>query len=306
MPMERANFSHNMAPGFRNIFNQNTDIKLWPQEYANVFNVESSTRQYEEESLISGFGTMQEKAEREEVSFDDRIQGNTKRYTHLIFAMACRLSEELIEDDLYGSMKQSPKEMAFSATDIVEVKTADIYINGFTDSTAYRGPDGEPLFGDATTLDHPRLDGGRWSNQLSVAADLGVDSLELMLTLVEGTVNDRGIRARMMGKLLVVPKELRWTADKLIGSDKQAFTANNQKNPFKSLDMEWFVWHYLTDPDAWFMQAQDTYLKFFWRVKPNFKMDDDFLTGDVLEKVRQRFSSGYTDARGNAGSPGSN
>src|SRR3990167_4130098 len=306
MATERGNQSHLLAPGFRNIFNQNVDIKAWPEEYSQIFNLSDSKRQYEEESLVSGFGSMPEKDERDEITFDDPLQGNTKRYTFITYALGFRVSEEMWEDDLYGKMKQMPKELAFSARDIVEVISADILINGFTDNAANRGPDNEPLFGDGTTLDHPRLDGGRWSNQLSVAADLGVDSLELMLTGIEGTVNDRGLRARMVGVLLIIPRQLRFTASKLLGSDKEAFTAQNQKNAFKDMDLDWFVFHYLTDPDAFFLQAQLHYMNFFWRVRPKLKDDDEFLTGDMLFKTRERFAPGYTDARGVAGTPGAN
>lgn len=306
MSTTRATQSNLMAPGFRKIFTQNMDIKAWPQEYSQVYNVESSKRQYEEDSLITGFGTMPEKQERAEVTFDDPIQGNTKRYTHATFALGFRVSEEVIEDDLYNKIKQMPKELSISAQDIVEVKSADVFINGFTDSADYRGPDGEPLFGDGTTLDHPRLDGGRWQNQLSVAADLSVDSAELMMTLMEGTVNDRGLRARMTGALFIVPRQLRFTVDKILESAQEAFTAQNQTNTLRKMDLEYFVWHYLTDPDAWFVQAATHYLNFFWRVKAALKNDDDFGTGDALFKTRERFSQGYTDPRGIAGTPGSN
>ena len=306
MATQSSNQSNLIAPGFKNIYSQAMDIKQHPDEYSFIFNVENSDRQYEEESYTSGFGTAPVKLEREEITFDDPIQGPTKRFTHVTRALGFRISEELQEDDLYAKTKQMPKELAFSMKDIVEVTSADVLNNGFNDTAAYRGPDGEPLFGDATTLTHPRLDGGTWQNQLSVAADLGVDSLELALTLLEGTVNDRGIYGRMIAKLLIVPRQLRHTASKLLGSDKEAFTANNQKNAFQDFDLEFMVNHYLTDPDAFFVQAQFHYLKFFWRIRPSLRNDDDFKTGDMLFKSRERFSQGYVDGRGIIGSPGAN
>ena len=300
----RAGFSNLLAPGMHNVFRQNMDIKQYPEEYSKVYQLEKSNRQYEEESIITGFGTAVEKPERTSTQYDDPLQRTAKRYTNLTYSLGFRVSKELYEDDLYGVMKQMPQELAFSMRDIVETLAAGVFINGFTDSTAYLGPDGEPLFGDGTTKDHPLEGGGRYANQLSVAADLNVDSLELMLDLIGGTVNDRGLLSMLSGVKLIVPRQLRWTAEKLLESDLQAFTANNQVNAFKGLDLSYFVWHYLTDPDAWFVQAQKHYLKFFWRLRPDFSAGDDFDTDDAKMKSRERKSEGYTDWRGLAGTPG--
>lgn len=307
MAANRGSHSQLMAPGFNEIFTQNSDLKQWPAEYDKIFTVEDSKRQYEEESIITGFGSMPSKEERDSVVYDDPIQGNSKRFTHVTYALGFRVSEELWEDDLYGKMKAMPKELAFSARDVVEVTAAGIFINGFTDSAAYLMPDGEPLFGDGTTLDHPLLGGGRWSNQLSVAADLSTDSLELMLNLMEDTVNDRGLLIRLVGSLLVVPNELRFVAKELLQSELKPYTTENQTNPYKDMDLRYMVWHYLTDPDAWFLLSSMNYLKFFWRVRAKgIEPGDDFDTGDSKFKARQRFSVGATEGRGVCGSPGAN
>jgi hypothetical protein len=280
------------------------DFKQYPEEYSRVFSLGKSIRQYEEESVVAGFGSAPQKGERESTVYDDPIQGNRKRYTFLTYSLGFRVSRELWEDDLYGIMKQMPEELAFSMRDVVEVTAAGTFINGFTDSSAYIGPDGEPLFGDGTTKTHPLMGGGTWANQLSVAADLNVDSLELMLNLIGDQVNDRGLLTRAIPELLIVPTELQWVAKQLLESDLEAFTAQNQSNPFSGMDMKYFVWHYLTDPDAWFIRCKRNYLKFWWRLRPDFHNSDDFDNDDAKFKSRERFDQGYTDARGIYGSPG--
>jgi len=300
----RAGFSSLLAPGFANVFRQNMDFKQYPEEYSKVFSLDSSIRQYEEENIVVGFGTAAQKPEREPTTYDDPIQKTAKRYTFLTFSLGFRVSRELWEDDLYGVMKAMPGELAFSLRDVVEVNAAGIFINGFTDTTANLGPDGEPLFGDGTTRDHPLLGGGRGANQLSVPADLNVDSLELMLNLIAETVNDRGILSMLRGMKVIVPTELQWTIKQLLESELEAYTANNQTNPFEGMDLKYFVWHYLTDPDAWFVQGQKHYLKFWWRKRPDFTSGDDFDTDDAKFKSRERFDQGYTDWRGIAGTPG--
>jgi hypothetical protein len=304
MPSQRSDFSQLLAPGIFDVINQNLDIKQYPEEYSMIFNMESSTKQYEEETLVAGFGSMPSKAERSAIEYDDPIQGNKQRYTHTTYALGFRVSEELWEDELYGVIKAMPKELAFSARDVVEVTAAGVFINGFTDSAAYVGADGEPLFGDGTTKTHPLLAGGNGSNQLSVAADLNGDSFELALNAIEDTVNDRGLLVRLMAKTLVVPTELRWVAQELLESKQKPFVSTNEMNPYETLDVDWAVWHYLTDPDAWFILAQNHHLNFFWRVKPSPANSDDFDTGDAKFKLRQRNSLGYTEWRGAFGSPG--
>lgn len=304
MASNRAGFSSLLAPGMANVFRQNMDFKQYPEEYSKVFQLDKSIRQYEDENIITGFGTAVEKPERTSTTYDDPIQKDRKRYTFVTYSLGFRVSRELWEDDLYGTMKQMPEELAFSMRDVVEVLAAGTFINGFTDSAANLGPDGEPLFGDGATLDHPLEGGGRYANQLSVAADLNVDSLELMLNLVNDQVNDRGLLTMARAKLLIVPTELQWVAKQLLESELEAYTANNQANPFEGLDLKYFVWHYLTDPDAWFIQAQRHYLKFWWRLRPTFANGDDFDTDDAKFKSRERMDQGYSDWRGIYGTPG--
>ena len=300
----RAGFSDLLAPGFLNIFRQNQDIKQYPEEYSKYLKVEGSDRQFEEENIVTGFGSAMEKEERASVQYDDPFQGTKKRYTHITYALGFRISEELWEDDLYGAMKAMPGELSFSLRDVTEVVSAGILINGFTDSAAYRGPDGEPLFGDGTTKDHPLLGGGRAANQLSVASDLNVDSLEALLILMADTVNDQGLLAGLKGRLLIVPTELQFQAKQLLESELEAYVANNQVNPFDGMDLKYFVGHYLTDPDAFFLQAQKHYMKHLWRKRAAMANDDDFDTGDAKFKGRQRSINGYTDWRGISASPG--
>ena len=39
-----------------------------------------------------------------------------------------------------------------------------------------------------------------------------------------------------------------------------------------------FIYHYLTDPDAWFLLASDHDMNYFDRINPRFKNTDDFDT----------------------------
>ena len=298
----RGQFGDLLAPGFREIFFNKFD--RYPEEYSKIFNVGSSKRRYEDESEISGLGAMAEKEEGESIGYDDPIQGYDKRYTHLTYALGFRVSEELWEDDLYGIMNRMPSALAISARQTVETVAWNILNNGFTDSAAHRGPDAEPLFGDATTKDHPLTGGGTEANQATTAADLSVTSLEALIQLMEETVDDRGLKLMIKPKLLVVHNNDQWAARELLDSTDKPYTANNEINPLRDVGLKYFVGHYLTDTDAFFLTAEEHYMNFIWRRKSRFSNDDDFDSGDAKFKGDMRFSVGYTGWRGICGNPG--
>lgn len=296
----RSGFSDLLAPGFRKMYHDK--FGMYPEEFSKVFDTSGSVRQYEDESEFSGLGSMPAKEEGVAISFDEAYQGYDKRYTHTTYALGFRVSEELWEDDLYGIMNRMPKSLATSGKQTKEVVNANHVNNGFSDT--YTGPDSEPLFGDATTKLHPRLDGGTWRNQLATAADLSVTSLEALIQVLEETVDDRGLLVMLKAIKLIVPGELKWNARELLDSMDKPYTSNNEINPLRDEGLKYVVWHYLTDADAFFLQAEGHYMKHLDRIKPQFKNDDDFHTGDALFKARLRFSSGWSGARGMAGSPG--
>lgn len=296
----RSNFSDLMAPGFRKIFFEK--FNRYPEEYSKVFNQSGSQRRYEDESEISGLGAMVQKGEGVAVTFDDPIQGYDKRFTHLTYALGFQCSEELWEDDLYGIMSRMPKALATSARQTIETVDANHLNRGFSDS--YTGGDSEPLFGDATAKTHPLLGGGTESNQLATAADLSVTSLESLVELMEETTDDQGLLLMIKGKTLIVPPEEKWTARELLDSEDKPYTGNNEINPLIDEELKYFVYHYLTDADAFFLQAAEHYMTHIWRRRPRFTNDSDFKTGDALYKGDMRFSSGWSGWRGICGSPG--
>ena len=123
---------------------------------------------------------------------------------------------------------------------------------------------------------------------------------------MEETTDDRGLLLAIKPKLLVVPPELKWTARELLGSKQKPYTADNEMNAFLDDDLTYFVWHYLTDDDAWFLlgDKEDHELNFFWRRKLDTEGDVDFDTGDLKFKAGMRFSVKWSDWRGAYGSPG--
>ena len=159
---------------------------------------------------------------------------------------------------------------------------------------------------------HPLANGGTFSNELATPADLSETSLEQSLIDIAAFVDERGLKIALQGRKLIIPKELQFTAERVLRSP----LSTNQTNNFAKNDVNailnmgmipegYRVNHYLTDTDAFFIMTDaPNGLKQFVRSPIKTAIEGDFDTGNVRFKARERYSFGFSDARGIFGSPG--
>jgi hypothetical protein len=276
-------------------------LKSWDEEYSKIFNVESSDKQSEKDSYESGFKIMPEKEEGVTAQYDAIKPGISETYTHKTYALGYEITEEAIEDNLRTpeTFSKLPQALSRSGIETVEVSASNVFNNGFTTN----GFDGVPLFSDS----HPLLGGGTQANTPSVAADLSVTSLTAGLTSIEKYLDERSLKRPTKAVMLAVPVDLWNVADELLGSEFKPYTANNEVNALQRKDLQYFVWHYLTDTDAWFLLSEKSEhkLKFFWRVRMgSLRRGNDFDTTNLKHLQRMRFSVGYSHWMGTYGSAG--
>lgn len=294
MATTTQNFSRLLAPGLRKVFFK--DWQAFPEEYSQIANVLSSKRAYEEELTTAGLGRFQRKQETKPIIYDNPIQGNVQRFTHVTFALGFRVTREMYDDDLYGIMKQMSSELASAARQTVELEFAALLDDAFSGSE-YTGADGKAL----CAQDHPLLVGGSYANMGTTASDLGIGALRAASERMEKTLNDRGLPDnRGRGKTVLVTPTYQWVAKEIIGSEKKAYTADNTLNAFGDMGLNFFVHHFQANDDYWFLLGDKAKhdIKFFWRVKPIFDNEDDFDTKDAKFSGYMRFSLGFTDWRG--------
>ena len=278
-------------------------LEGWGNENQKIFNVMSSTKQTEQDSYESGFGMMPEKQEGVAATYDVIYPGIKETYTHKTYALGYELTEEAVEDNLQTpeTFNKLPMALSRSGEETVEVTAANIFNNGF--SSSYNGFDGVPLF----SASHPTLGAGVQANTPSTQADLSVTSLTAGLTAIEKYVDERGLKKPTKAVLLVVPTDLWNTAEELLQSEYKPYVANNEVNALQKKDLQYFVWHYLTDTDAWFLLAEkaSTMLRFWWRVKPGaLRRGTDFDSTNLKHLARMRFSVGYSHYMGTYGTSG--
>ena len=298
MAISRAQLAAELEPGLNALFDQNYDA--YDREYEEIFAIEDSDRAFEEEVLITGFGSAPVKTEGQGVVFDTASEGYTSRYVHDTVSLAFALTEEAQEDNLYDSLgRRYVKALARSMMNTKEIKGADILNNAF--DTNFAGGDGQPLVSTA----HPLAGGGTLANRETTMADLNETSLENMLISISEFTDDKGLQISVQATKMIVPPQLVFVADRILNSDQRVATADNDINAIKNtgvLPGGYSVNHYLSDPDAFFILTSITDagegLKMFQRTPLETTMEPDFTTGNLRYKSRERYSFGFSDFRG--------
>jgi phage major head subunit gpT-like protein len=277
----------------------------FPEEYSEVFRMESSTRSIEQTTEVTGFAQMAIVPEGGDTRYDEALPAFNKTYTHAQYSLGFRVTKVAMDDDKFGVVRKLATELGRSAKETKEVTGGNVFNTGFTSAI---GPDGQTLFSTA----HPLIGGGTQSNRLSYATDPDVTSIQLALTLARQTVDHRGKRIRIPMKKMIVPANLEFITAELLGGVDRSDTANRAINAFKrrsgmpSFDT-WMVWDYLSDPDAWFLQGNvaDTEVRWYDREKFNTVHDIDFDSRSVKTAGWQRYSAGFNGFYGVIGVPSS-
>lgn len=274
----------------------------YPVEWTKLFEQFKSTRAFEEDVGVSGFGLAVVKPEGSAISYDSERQAFITRYQHVTYALGFVITREVVEDDQYDIVGQRKAQgLAFSMRQTKEIIAANVYNRAFT--AAYAGGDGKELL----ATDHPLFAGGTWSNELATPADLSEAALEQAHIDIAGFVNDRGLLISVRPKTLIIPRQLMFEAKRIVAPDGRPGTDTNDVNAMKAMGLvpEVVVNHYLTDTDAWFLRTDVPHgMKYFERRGDNFDMDNDFDTENAKYKATARYSFGWTDPRGLFGSPG--
>ena len=295
MAISRSQLVKELEPGLNALFG--LEYNRYENEHAEIFAAETSDRAFEEEVMLAGFAAAPVKQEGAGVVFDQANETFTARYSHETIALAFSITEEAIEDNLYDRLAgRYTKALARSMSHTKQVKAASV-LNNAQKSSGYNGGDGKPLISDA----HPLATGGTFSNVLATAADLNETSLEQSLIDIAGFVDERGLKIALSGRKMIIPKELQFTAERIMKSPLRSGTADNDINALRSMSMVpegYRVNHFLTDTDSFFLLTDaPNGLKHFVRSPIKTAMEGDFDTGNVRFKARERYSFGWSDPR---------
>lgn len=281
MPVSTAGFSQLLAPGLMAV--TMTKLEEFAPEYPSFCALEATERAYEEDQEMIGLGIAVLKGDGAPITYDEPRMGASKRITNEEYAMGVSFTSRIIEDDLYGVIKQIPSELTGSLTWIMEQVAANALNLGFSTMTVN---DGLSFFNTAHTMS----DGSVQSNQLASNPDLSVTALQDMVIAAETYTNQRGRKRKLMIKDIFIHPQLRFIADNIQKAQGILGSNANDINTMQGM-FTYHTLHYLTSQSAWFARASnvDNYLKFVTRKKPVSESSNDFDTGGLKHKMNCRF-----------------
>lgn len=279
-------------------------VKAWwgqvynehPTEYTDLFDTDTSSRNYEEEVKLTGFGLVPRKAEGSGVLYDSEVQGYTTRYSHIAYALGYIVTKEELDDNLYEEVsRRRAAALAMSFRQTKENVGANIYNRAF--NSTYVGGDGQPLCSTA----HPNVNGGTFANKPAVDVDLSEAALEDAIIAIMGMQNDRGLLISIMPQTLHIARNEVFNVQRILDSQYKTGSANNDINVIASgryIPGGFKVNHYFSSPHAWFIRNSipgKTGMKYIERTPISFDQDNDFDTMNAKAKGYERYSFGWTD-----------
>jgi hypothetical protein len=287
-----------LQEGVRKVFGDS--LGQWPAYYDKIYEVRSSKKDYEVDVQLEGFGLAEVKDQGDDITFDSRTQGFAPKWYHTTYAKGFIVTEEALEDELYGQLDKGAQSLARAMSISREFYAHEPLNNGWDTAYTMLGGDGKPLF--STT--HPNgPSGGTYSNRLTVEADLSEASLEDLIALIRRATDARGLPAMLAMKRLVIAAGVNeFNTQRIMGSVLQNDTANNATNATKDLG---FITQgslatpYLTEAQAWFITTNaDEGLVHYNRREIVFGEDNSFTTGNARYKSSFRTSDGWGDGHG--------
>lgn len=298
MPAIRGNFADELDPAIREIFFDRYDEE--PQVLPQVFNILTTSKESETDSATTAFGKLVQTSELGALDYEDPLKMYRTTYTPLKYTKGFKVSQELVEDDQHNIIAAMPRALAKSVVYTTEYWAGSVLNNAFSTSYTSYG-DGLPLCSTA----HTRADGGsNQSNASSSSVALNEANLETGRLALETALNDKGEIVNFKCDSLLIPIDLRKTAQILTESTLRPGTANNDVNIYQGV-FKVIPWRYISTSTYWFlMDSRNHLLQWFWRIRPEFKNDFNFDADAALYKVRIRFAFGWSDWRAIWGSKG--
>lgn len=273
-------------------------------EYTDLYDVDDSEQAYEELLQVSGFGLASIKPEGMNGTFDSEVQGILTRVVPVPYSLGYIVTHEELKDNLYDVVaNRRAKANAFSINQTVENIGAFLYNNAFT-TTYFTTGDAVALISNV----HTQVAGGTYSNALTPSADLAEASLEDLAIQIMGVTTDRGLFFAAMPESLHIHRNNWYNANRILKSVLQSGTSNNDINVLhatnafpKGIKLN----HYFTAPGAFFIRTNvPEGMKFFWRERPELKMDNEFTSKNALALCYFRCGVTCGDPRGIFGSNG--
>jgi len=296
----RARFADELVPGLFAVSIDTYAMLRVKSMWKELVTSKTSKKAKEEDVERSGLTRPVLKAESAPVTYDTQIAGAKQTWVPDVYALAVRISEEAIDDNLYelnggggGGLREIFYDLGEAMSENEEVLMARFLVNGAA-TTYHTTRNAKALF----ATDHPRLDGTTFSNK-ATNADLTYTAFWAALVAAENQLGYTQYRVGKDVNKLWIPPQLERQALEILKSTDRPDTANRAVSAYaqSGRNIKLAIWPHLTDIDAWYLQLSGEGIVYFNLRKTRFAKEKDFQTGDMMVKADQRFSAEIKDPR---------
>ncbi len=254
-------------------------LKDFATEYDKVFHVRPMDRAYLRWAKTYGVGLPVALGEAAGVTYDHMGQRWKQDIVAIKYGLGLAITDEAIMDDRSGIiMQKKSTELAKAMAKKREVLAAAFLDACWTSGDSNAG-DGVALY----SASHPIIS-GVFSNVPSAPAALSEASLEQAVQdIARNMVNERGLKAAVMAKKLVVSVTNQFEAQRIFKSAGQVYTPDNTINALKEAgdigNGNVQVMHYLNSANAYHILTDvndDEGFVCYVRFEPKFSADNEF------------------------------
>jgi len=176
-----------------------------------IFTRHDSVKAYELDVSESGTGMAAKKPEGDSTTYDGSKQDFTTTYINAVYSLGTIITMEAQMNNLETDLIEKAGTMLKrSLVHTDEQLAADVINNAYSTNIG----DGVPLASTAHVLGK----GGTFSNRFAVFTPLSQAGLEDALTALEDFRDGAGLLIQAKGISLHIPRQLRWTAQKILMS----------------------------------------------------------------------------------------
>lgn len=292
--MSTGTFPQDLRPGIRMWFGM--AYENYETEYDKILDVKiPDDRAYEEDVMASGLALTPVKTQGAPVIYDSGNQLYSTRYPHVTYGLGFSITQEMLEDGI--ALKKAElftRSLKQSMLRTREIIAASVYTGAFSAPTTTEGGDLVAICSSA----HP-TPAGNQSNVPVTPASLSEAAIEQAAIDIAGYKDNRGVIIKVLPKTLVIPKELAFTAKRILASPLRSGTNDNDINALRDMGIidNVVVDHYLTSTSNWFVRTDQEGLNFFNRKDMELSDDNEFDTNNAKFKGIMRFSVGCSDWR---------
>jgi hypothetical protein len=276
----------------------------YEKEYEEIFDMVKSDKLYEEFVSMAGTGLGVTKNEGQAITYSSFRQGLTTRLVNVVYGLGFIITHEVMADDQYATklVEQGSRFLAKSMLQLKEQLGANVLNNGFSTDATHIGGDGLSLFNTA----HTTISGVTYQNRPTADMDLSEAALEQSYIDIAAQVDEAGLKIKVIPRKLIIPRQLQFTAERILKTPLRTSTADNDINAIKAMGVlpeGYRVNHYLTGSKAWFIKTDcPNGLVMLEREGYESGADNDFDTGNAKFKVTERYFQSFVDPRGAYGS----